>query len=113
MDSVSTEFEFTLPIGYRDGDAVLHRKGIMRLATAGDKILPLRDHRVQNNPGYLTVIILSRVITRLGTLDMINTKVVEDLFAADFNYLQNMYNRINEPEANEQDLRRDPGVGGA
>lgn len=98
MSAISTEFEFTLPIGYRDGDGTLHREGVMRLATAADEILPLRDHRVQNNPAYLSVIVLSRVVTRLGSLDMINTKVIEDLFSADFNFLQKVYNRINEIE---------------
>lgn len=96
MGVIATEVEFVLPIGYRDGDGNLHRNGVMRLATAGDEILPLKDHRVQSNPAYLIVIVLSRVIVRLGTLDMINTKVVEDLFAADFAFLQNLYNRINQ-----------------
>lgn len=96
MNVISTEVEFTLPIGYRDADGNLHRNGVMRLATAGDEILPLKDHRVQSNPAYLIVIVLSRVIVRLGSLDMINTKVVEDLFSADFAYLQNLYNRINQ-----------------
>ena len=63
MSVISTEVEFTLPIGYRDGDGNLHRQGVMRLATAGDEILPLKDHRVQANPAYLSVIVLSvRVI---------------------------------------------------
>lgn len=97
MNVISTEIEFTLPIGYRDADGTLHRQGVMRLATAGDEILPLRDHRVQGNPGYLAVIVLSRVVTRLGTLDMINTNVIENLFAADFAYLQELYNQINYP----------------
>jgi hypothetical protein len=96
MSVISTEFEFTLPIGYRDGDGTLHRHGVMRLATAGDEILPLKDHRVQANPSYLAVIVLSRVVVKLGTLEMINTKVIEDLFSADFNALQQLYNRINQ-----------------
>lgn len=96
MGVIATEVEFKLPIGYRDGDGNLHRDGVMRLATAGDEILPLKDHRVQANPAYLIVIVLSRVIVRLGTLDMLNTKVIEDLFAADFAFLQNLYNRINQ-----------------
>lgn len=96
MSVISTEVEFTLPIGYRDGDGNLHRQGVMRLATAGDEILPLRDHRVQANPAYLSIIVLSRVVVRLGTLDMINTKVIEDLFSADFAFLQDLYNRINQ-----------------
>jgi hypothetical protein len=101
MTPFTTEFEFTLPMGYRDGDGTLHRQGVMRLATAGDEILPLKDHRVQANPSYLTVIALSRVVVKLGTLDMINTKVIEDLFAADFGYLQQFYNRINQIEGSD------------
>lgn len=96
MNVIATEVPFTLPIGYRDADGTLHKDGVMRLATAGDEILPLKDHRVQSNPAYLTIIVLSRVIVRLGTLDMINTKVIEDLFAADFAYLQELYDRINK-----------------
>ncbi|RJF81210.1 hypothetical protein D3877_13495 [Azospirillum cavernae] len=95
MSVIATEVPFTLPIGYRDADGALHKDGVMRLATAGDEILPLKDHRVQSNPAYLTIILLSRVIVRLGTLDMINTKVIEDLFAADFAYLQKLYDTIN------------------
>lgn len=104
MSVISTEFEFTLPIGYRDGDGNLHRDGVMRLATAADEILPLKDHRVQANPDYLAIIVLSRVVVRLGTLEMINTKVIEDLFAADFSALQKLYNRINaSDESGAQD----------
>lgn len=95
MNVIATEVPFTLPIGYRDADGALHKDGVMRLATASDEILPLKDHRVQANPAYLAIIVLSRVIVRLGTLDMINTKVIEDLFAQDFNYLQTLYNTIN------------------
>lgn len=98
MTAIQTEIEFKLPIGYRDGDGSLHRDGVMRLATAADEILPLRDPRVASNPSYLSIIILSRVIVRLGTLDMINTKVIEDMFSVDFNYLQALYNRINALE---------------
>jgi hypothetical protein len=96
MKSFATEFEFTLPIGYRGDDGNLHRQGVMRLATAADEILPLRDHRVQANPAYLSIIVLSRVVLRLGTLDMIDTKVIENLFSADFAYLQGLYDRINQ-----------------
>lgn len=99
MSILQTEHAFTLPLGYVDGDGTRHREGVMRLATAADEILPLRDHRVQSNPSYLPIIILSRVVTRLGTLDMINTKVIEDLFSADFAHLQQVYNRINGIEA--------------
>ncbi|MEW6173979.1 MAG: phage tail assembly protein [Bacillota bacterium] len=97
---LQTEFEFTLPKGYVDGDGNLHREGVMRLATAADEILPLKDPRVQQNPAYHTVILLSRVISRLGTLSVINTKVVEGLFAADLAYLQDLYNRINGTGSN-------------
>jgi len=103
MNAFSTEFEFTLPLGYRDADGNLQKDGVMRLATAADEILPMKDHRVQANPAYLTVIVLSRVIVRLGTLDMVTTKVIEDLFTPDFSYLQKFYNRINDIGQGEQD----------
>jgi hypothetical protein len=93
-----TDFEFTLPKGYLDGEGNLHRKGIMRLATTMDEILPMRDPRVQANPAYATVIILSRVITRLGILDEISPYIIEKLYASDLNYLYNLYRRINDLE---------------
>jgi hypothetical protein len=92
---LQTEFPFTLLHGYVDADGNLHREGIMRMATANDEIAPLKDRRVQNNPGYLVIILLSRVITSLGDLDNINPKVVEGMFAGDLAYLQDMYQRIN------------------
>jgi hypothetical protein len=95
MNTIRTEYEFTLPLGYVDAEGNLHRDGLMRLATAADEILPLRDPRVQTNAAYLSVILLSRVITRLGSIESINPKVVEGLFAADLSYLQDFYNRIN------------------
>jgi hypothetical protein len=90
-----TEYEFTLPLGYVDSNGDLHREGIMRLATAADEILPLKDTRVQSNQAYLVVILLSRVITRLGSVGQINPRVIEGLFAADLAFLQELYNRIN------------------
>ncbi|NTU41455.1 MAG: phage tail assembly protein [Nitrospirales bacterium] len=94
--SFQTEFEFTLPKGYVDEQGSLHRNGVMRLATAADEILPMKDPRVQANPAYLTVILLSRVVTRLGDLQTINPKTIENLFASDLSYLQELYRRINE-----------------
>jgi hypothetical protein len=90
-----TEFEFTLPCGFLDEEGTLHREGVMRRATAADEILPLKDPRVQKNEAYLVVILLSRVVTRLGALPAINPKVVEGLFATDLAFLQELYNRIN------------------
>jgi hypothetical protein len=91
-----TEFAFTLPRGYLDGDGRVHRDGVMRLATARDEILPLRDPRVRDNEAYLTVLLLSRVITRLGTLSAVTPAVVEGLFAPDLAFLQDLYRRINQ-----------------
>ncbi len=91
-----TEFEFTLPKGYPDGDGNLHRQGIMRLAKAMDEIVPLRDPRVKTNPAYATVLILARVVTQLGALDAVTPRVIENLYAADLNYLYDLYRRINE-----------------
>jgi len=94
--TLQTEFEFTLPRGYIDQDGNLHREGVMRLATAMDEIAPLRDPRVRSNQAYLVIILLARVITRLGNLASINTGVIENLFAADLAYLQALYRQINE-----------------
>jgi hypothetical protein len=93
-----TEVEFTLPKGYLDESGVLHRRGVMRLATAADEILPLRDPRVQSNPAYLTIIILARVVVKLGSLPAIDTHLIEGLFAADLEYLRRLYEEVNAAE---------------
>ncbi|MFP3153551.1 phage tail assembly protein [Lachnospiraceae bacterium ZAX-1] len=90
-----TEFEFVLPKGYVDKEGRLNRKGTMRLATAADEILPLRDPRVQQNPGYLSIILLARVITKLENLSAVDTHVIEGLYTADLAYLQDLYQRVN------------------
>lgn len=100
MSEFTTEFEFVLPRGYLASTGELHREGTMRWATGADEILPNNDRRVQSNPAYLVVILLSRVVTRLGTLETINPKVIEGLFAVDLAYLQDFYNRINSDQAN-------------
>lgn len=99
--SLKTEFDFTLPKGYVDGDGTLHRQGLMRLATARDEIEPLRDPRVADNEAYLTVILLSRVVTQLGSVTQVTPKTIEGLFAADLAYLQDLYGAINfeDPES--------------
>jgi hypothetical protein len=91
-----TEHEFTLPKGFVDKDGNVHKKGVMRLATAKDEILPLQDYRVQNNRAYLVIILLSRVIEKLGDLKSINPSVIENLYSTDLAYLQDFYRRINE-----------------
>jgi len=93
---VRTEFSFVLPVGYAGQDGIVHREGMMRLATARDEIQPLRDPRVQGNEAYLTVILLSRVVTELGTLERIDPSVIEGLFAADLAFLQDLYRRVNQ-----------------
>lgn len=95
MTALTTSVVFTLPRGYVDSTGTLHRDGEMRLATAADEILPLRDPRVEANPAYLTIVLLSRVLTRLGTLDAINPHVIEGLFTADLDHLQDLYNEVN------------------
>lgn len=93
--ALRTEFDFRLPRGYLDDDGVLHRDGTMRLATARDELLPLYDARVQENPAFTTVVLLSRVITRLGSVSMVSSSVVEHMFASDVAFLQDLYRRIN------------------
>jgi hypothetical protein len=103
-----TEFDFILPQGFLDDEGNLHREGTMRLATAADEIVPLKDPRVQRNPAYLVVILLARVVTRLGDVRAITTNTIERLFVADLAYLQDLYNRINhgvdgeEPEVGDE-----------
>ena len=96
--SFKTEIEFELPKGYIDENGEVHKKGIMRLATAADEIIPLKDVKVQQNPGYLSIALLARVVTKLGTIENINTKIIEQLFTPDIAYLQNLYQTINSVE---------------
>lgn len=98
MGVVKTEIELILPVGYQDESGALHTKAKMRLATAADEILPMKDPRVQQNPAYLSIILLSRVLVDLGPLgsEEINPKVIEGLFAADLAYLQEKYNILNQ-----------------
>ena len=98
---LQTEFDFTLPRGFVDEGGTLHKKGKMRLATAMDEIAPLRDPRVRANQAYLVVILLARVITSLGTVENIDTNVVENMFSADLAYLQDFYRKINELSPDE------------
>lgn len=95
---METEFAFKLPKGYRDGEYVIHKEGVMRLATAADEIYPMKDARVRENSEYASVLILARVIKKLGTLTEITPDVIENLYACDINFLQNMYQTINEME---------------
>jgi hypothetical protein len=96
MTMLQTEFEFTLPKGYVDRDGTVHRQGVMRLATAMDEIIPLRDARVKANEAYLSILILSRVINKLGTLSEVNSGTIERMFTADLAYLQEFYRAIND-----------------
>ena len=102
---LQTEFEFTLPCGYVDDRGTLHRQGTMRLATALDEVDPLRDPRVQANQGYLSILLLSRVVTRLGDVSPLTPAVVEHMFSADFAYLQDLYVRLNELDSSVVETR--------
>jgi hypothetical protein len=92
---MKTEFAFILPRGFVDVSGQVHREGTMRLATARDEIEPLRDPDVRQNEAYLTVLLLARVITRLGGMTEVTPSLVEGLFAADFEHLQRLYERLN------------------
>lgn len=95
-DALQTEYTFVLPRGLVDDDGTVHRDGVMRLATARDEILPLRDPRVRDNEAYLSIVLLARVVERLGTVSDVHAGVVERLFAADLAFLQDLYRRINQ-----------------
>jgi hypothetical protein len=92
---MSTEVAFTLPRGYVDAAGTVHREGTMRLATARDEIEPLRDAEVRRNEAYLAVLLLARVITRIGDVVDVTPELVEGLYAADFDHLQRLYERLN------------------
>jgi hypothetical protein len=95
-DKLQTEFAFELPRGFVDNDGRVHRHGVMRLATARDEILPLRDPRVRDNEAYLTILLLARVVSKLGDLDEVHPGIVERFFATDLAFLQDLYRRINQ-----------------
>jgi hypothetical protein len=95
-EKLRTEFEFELPRGYVDRSGTVHRGGVMRLATARDELLPLHDDRVRENPAYLTIVLLARVIPKLGTLDEVHAGILENMFASDVAFLQDLYRRINQ-----------------
>jgi hypothetical protein len=95
---MQTEFAFQLPRGYADAAGEVHRDGVMRLATARDEIEPLREVEVRQNPAYLTVALLARTVTRIGTVTEITPELIEGLYAADFDHLQRLYERINTDE---------------
>jgi hypothetical protein len=103
--ALRTEYPFTLPRGYVDEHGKLHREGVIRLATARDEITPQTDPRVRQNPAYLTVILLERTVTRLGTLSGVDTFVIENLFASDLAFLQDLYRRINQEGRTEAAVR--------
>jgi hypothetical protein len=93
---LTTEFPFVLPRGYLDRKGVLHRDGVMRLATARDEIGPQSDPRVRQNAAYMTVLLLERTVTRLGSVTEVDSHVIEGLFASDLAFLQDLYRRINQ-----------------
>lgn len=95
-DRLVTEFDFVLPRGYVDSAGTVHRHGTMRLATARDELVPAHDDRVRENSAYLTIVLLSRVITRLGAVTDVHPSMVEDMFASDVAFLQDLYGRINQ-----------------
>ena len=109
IKELQTEYDFTLPRGYIDRDGTIHKKGTMRLATAMDEIAPLRDPRVRANQAYLIIILLARVVTKLGTLERIDTDIIENLFSADLGYLQDFYRKINEIDGEDGSGDADAG----
>jgi hypothetical protein len=96
MRGMCTEFPFVLPRGYVDSSGGVHRRGVMRLATARDELVSQRDDRVRENPNYLAVVLISRVVTRIGDIDDVHGGVIENLFASDLAFLQDLYRRINQ-----------------
>jgi hypothetical protein len=99
-----TLYPFVLPRGYVDEQGRVHRDGVMRLATARDEIVTQNDPRVHQNPAYLTVLLLARTVTRLGSAQTVDTLLIENLFASDLAFLQDLYRRINQEGHTEADI---------
>jgi hypothetical protein len=95
VPTLRTQYAFTLPRGYVDSHGEVHRHGVMRLATARDELEPLRDPAVRENEAYLTVLLLARVVMRIGDVTEISPALIEGLYAADFDHLQRLYERVN------------------
>jgi len=100
-----TEFDFTLPRGLVDEAGVVHRQGVMRLATAKDELMTQKDRRVKNDPAYSTLVILSQVITSLGSLTTVTPEILENLFTQDLAYLRELYNRLNQQDSSSQPVQ--------
>lgn len=96
LPELVSEFSFTLPRGLVDGAGQVHREGRMRLATGRDELVVLRDRQAQTYPGYDTLVMLSRVITRLGSLERVTSEQLEGLFTQDLGYLREFFNRVNQ-----------------
>jgi hypothetical protein len=105
LPGLRTEYPFTLPRGFVDEQGVLHRDGVLRLATGRDEITTQADQRVRQNPAYLTVLLLAKTVTRLGTLPQVDALVVESLFASDLAFLQDLYRRVNGEGHAEAEVR--------
>lgn len=101
---MATRFPFVLPRGYVDEQGRVHRHGVMRLATARDEIASQSDPRVRQTPAYLSVLLLARTVTELGTAPGVDTLVIENLFASDLAFLQDLYRRINQDGHTEADV---------
>ena len=102
--SLQTHHTFTLPLGYAGPDGELHAEGVMRLATARDEITTQSDARVRQNPAYLTVLLLARTVTRLGSVSPVDEFVIENLFASDLAFLRDLYRRVNQEGHTEADV---------
>jgi hypothetical protein len=96
MSGIRTEYEFVLPRGYLDETGALHRRGVMRMATARDELEPLRDPTILGpDDPRITILVLARVVRTLGTHELVTPHEIEGLFAADLAYLQDFYGVIN------------------
>lgn len=95
LGGLRTAIEFELPRGYLDASGTLHKHGVMRLATARDELIPLADDRVRENPAFLTVVLLGRVVEQIGTITEVHAGIIENLFASDLAFLQDLYRQIN------------------
>ena len=99
------EVEFTLPLGYMDGEGMLIRHGKMRPSTAYDELVVQDHEKNQFNKRYRDILILSQVITELGDIKLITPELIEEFFEMDFIYLQMLYKELNSSAEKKAEVR--------
>ncbi|MDR3304125.1 MAG: hypothetical protein LBS86_06900 [Treponema sp.] len=85
---------FGLPLGLV-WQGKTYRQGHLHLATTGDELELQSADAVAMNPRYRDIFLLARVIDDFEGLAPVTPAMIEELFEADFLYLQLLYQELN------------------